>query len=98
MRFATRSHFFALSPLAREWGRASPALSVWDALDGIAPRCDTCRTKAGHPSIGALSMPHVKPDPRLQPFAAVLFGAVVGGLAVEAIMPALRAIDLIGVT
>jgi hypothetical protein len=43
-------------------------------------------------------MPHVKMDPRLQPFAAMLFGAVVGGLGVEAIMPALRAIDPIGVT
>jgi hypothetical protein len=43
-------------------------------------------------------MPHFKLDPRLQPFAAMLLGAVVGGLVVKAIMPTLRAIDPIGVT
>jgi hypothetical protein len=43
-------------------------------------------------------MPHVKPDSRLQAFAPMLCGAVVGGLVVKAIMPALRAIDPIGVT
>jgi hypothetical protein len=43
-------------------------------------------------------MPHVKLDPRLQPFAAMLLGAVVGGLSVKAVMPTLRAIDPIGIT
>jgi hypothetical protein len=43
-------------------------------------------------------MPHVTLYPRLQPFAAMFLGAVVGGLVVKAGMPALRAVDPIGVT
>lgn len=43
-------------------------------------------------------MPHVKLDSRLQPFVAMLFGAVLGVLGAAAIMPTLRTIDPIGVT